>query len=84
MAPLPPPTPTPMGGLPPVPPPPLAPLPAAQPGLNPRQSPTIMALRAPDEAPSEPAPGRNFTALWIAWAVVTFGGAAIEYVVLSR
>lgn len=84
MAPLPPPTPTPMGGLPPVPPPPLAPLPPAQAGLNPRQSPTIMALRAPDEAPSEPAPGKNFTALWIAWAVVTFGGAAIEYVVLSR
>lgn len=76
--------------LPPVPTPPTASLPSPPPpafeapAVNPRQAPTMLAMR-PDEAVSaSPFSKSTLTALWIAWAVVTFGGAAVEYAVLSR
>ncbi|MCU0653951.1 MAG: hypothetical protein MUF64_01220 [Polyangiaceae bacterium] len=79
--------PAPFGGasaLPPVPQPPLAPPAANAPPLNPRQAPTLLAVRPePGEAPS-PFSKKTLTTLWVAWALLTFGGAAVEYVVLSR
>jgi serine/threonine-protein kinase len=77
--------PVPPVGLPPVPPPPLAPPGPDVAAVNPRQAPTMMAVRPPEEAaPASPFSKGTLTALWVAWAVVTFGGAAVEYVILSR
>lgn len=72
-------------GLPPVPAPPMAPLPGLTPSVSPRQAPTLLAVRPEgDAAALSPFSKGTLTALWVAWAVVTFGGAAIEYVVLTR
>ncbi len=103
-APLPAPTPNaprPAAGIPAAPGPaagmPAAPvgMPGPMPGLdmngNPRQAPTMMAMRPPEPtAPAiatgapGPAPKSMVPMLAVVWAVVTFGGAAIEYMVLSR
>lgn len=71
--------------LPPIPAPPLAPLTAPEHAApNPRQAPTLLAVRPEGQESSSPFSKGTLTAIWVAWAVVTFGGAAIEYVVLSR
>ncbi|MCS6900755.1 MAG: hypothetical protein RMJ98_14240 [Myxococcales bacterium] len=79
-------TPPPPVGLPPIPSPPPAPSgTAGVAAIDPRQAPTIMAVHSPEVAPPPSAFSKGtLTALWITWAVVTFGGAAVEYIVLSR
>jgi hypothetical protein len=64
--------------------------------LGPRYSPTMMALRPPGSAAIDAVPGApessgpgplskgTLLALAGVWFFVTFGGAAVEYVVLSR
>ena len=69
--------------------------------LNPRYSPTMMAMRPPGPQAMEAVPGApgmpvaeeasagplskgTLFALLGVWFFVTFGGAAVEYVVLSR
>lgn len=74
----------PLAPLPPIPAPPLGSPAQAAPAINPRQSPTLLAERLEEPLPTSPFSKKMLTVIWFAWAVVTFGGAAIEYTLLSR
>jgi serine/threonine protein kinase len=78
---------------------PVAPGSAPATPLDPRRSPTMMAVRPPGLQPVQGAPGAEAVvapasegplskgtvmALLGVWLFVTFGGAAVEYVILSR